>query len=81
MTDAPERSADTPRGKGVFLRLAWSTYWSARRPWSFDGVPMPYIGRRARRDGTARMMTLGPLAVIVVDTRKEMKQGTRNDND
>lgn len=29
----------------------------------------------ARRDGTARMMTLGPLAVIVVDTRKEMEQG------
>lgn len=75
MTDAPERRADTPRGKGVFLRLAWSTDWAARNPWSFDGVPMPYIGRRSRQDGAARMMTLGPLAVIVVGTRKEMERG------
>lgn len=64
------------RTAGAYRRLAWSSRWRERNPWSIDGMPVPRIGRL--RQGNVQVTAFGPLALITVfvDPERRALPGT-----
>jgi len=60
-----------PTNEGTYWRLAWSSDWRSRNPWSLDGVTMPYIGARVSRKPAVKLRVLGPVSLTSVVLRKE----------
>lgn len=63
------------RSKGVYWRIMWSQDWRSRTPWTMSGHKKPYFG--LMRDPTfpaTSMFTIGPLAIVFVDTREPVSK-------
>jgi hypothetical protein len=51
---------------GTYWRIAWSRDWMSLKPWSLDGVPMPYVGARTSTTPAVKLRVLGPISLISV---------------